>query len=73
MSRTILTLGLLVVVLFLSAERGTTFAQGGIEDKPIGSAFDSYGNLRGCDHSARLDNFAIQMQNTPEGYGYVVV
>ncbi len=73
MSRTIVTLGLLVVVLFLAAGRRQTFAQSPVPHDLEGRLFDEYGNIRSGDHCARLDNFAIQLQNTPEDYGYVVV
>ena len=36
-------------------------------------AFDEYGALRHCDHIARLDNYAIQLQNEPRMHGYIVV
>lgn len=73
MSRTIVTLGLLVAVLVLSGERGQTFAQPHITEKPVARIFDEYGSLRACDHSARLDNFAIQLQHDTQSYGYVLV
>jgi hypothetical protein len=57
---------LLAVALFLTAERHPTFADSIRK-------FDEYGNLRPCDHAARLDNFAIQMQHEKESFGYVVV
>ena len=34
--------------------------------------FDEYGSIGGCDHSARLDNLAIAVQNDPNLEGYVV-
>ncbi|HWN07965.1 MAG TPA: hypothetical protein VNO50_01525 [Pyrinomonadaceae bacterium] len=42
--------------------------------EPIEAAtkFDEYGRVGGCDHSARLDNFAIELQNNPNLEGYVV-
>lgn len=42
--------------------------------KPIEAAvmFDEYGSVRGCDHSARLDNMAIEVQNNPNLEGYLV-
>ncbi|HEU4714151.1 MAG TPA: hypothetical protein VFS76_21465 [Pyrinomonadaceae bacterium] len=73
MSRTILILWLVVVFLFLPGADGLTFAQSVPRNGPTPLRFDEYGNLRGCDHSARLDNFAIQLQNTPDAVGYVVV
>jgi hypothetical protein len=35
--------------------------------------FDEYGQLRGCDHSARLDNFAVSLQNDPGLDGYILI
>jgi hypothetical protein len=34
--------------------------------------FDEYGNIRFNDEKARLDNFAIQVQNEPAALGYIV-
>lgn len=36
-------------------------------------AFDSYGDIRFEDEKARLDNFAIQLQNYPNAHGFIVV
>jgi len=33
---------------------------------------DEFGRLRGCDGGARLDNFAIELQNAPGSKGYIV-
>ena len=33
---------------------------------------DEFGNLGGCDHSARLDNFAIELQNAPGSVGHII-
>lgn len=35
--------------------------------------FDEYGNIRHCDESARLDNFAITLQNEPKLKGYLLI
>jgi hypothetical protein len=72
-SRTIVILWLLAVLLFVSGESGQAFAQRRFIEKPVARTFDEYGNLRGCDHSARLDNFAIQLQHERKAYGYVLV
>jgi hypothetical protein len=42
--------------------------------KPIILArkFDEYGNIRFNDEKARLDNFAIQLQNEPAAQGYII-
>lgn len=34
--------------------------------------FDEYGNIRFNDEKARLDNFAIQLQNEPGAQGYII-
>ena len=34
--------------------------------------FDTYGNIRFNDEKARLDNFAIELQNTPGEQGYII-
>jgi hypothetical protein len=34
--------------------------------------FDEFGALSHCDLTARLDNFAIQLENTPNAIGYIV-
>jgi len=40
--------------------------------KPIAVKFDEYGNIRFNDEKARLDNFAIQLQNQPGAQGYYI-
>ena len=35
--------------------------------------FDEYGRIGGCDHSARLDNFAVSLQNEPDSTGYILI
>lgn len=35
--------------------------------------FDQYGNIRWEDEKARLDNFAVQLQNAPDFIGYIIV
>lgn len=34
--------------------------------------FDEYGNIRFNDEKARLDNYAIQLQNDPQSQGYII-
>jgi hypothetical protein len=41
--------------------------------KPIGDRFDEFGDLARNDEKARLDNFAIAIQNDPTATGYVIV
>src|SRR5205823_10702972 len=44
-----------------------------IKPPPPGSRkFDEYGNIRFNDEKARLDNFAIQLQNEPTSQGYII-
>jgi hypothetical protein len=40
--------------------------------RPIGRKIDEYGNIRFNDEKARLDNFAIELQNDPTAQGYVI-
>jgi len=39
---------------------------------PVAVKFDEYGNIRFNDEKARLDNYAIQLQNVPGSQGYIV-
>jgi hypothetical protein len=39
---------------------------------PPARKFDEYGNIRFNDEKARLDNFAIQLQNEPTAQGYLI-
>jgi hypothetical protein len=39
---------------------------------PVSRKFDEYGNIRFNDEKARLDNFAIQLQNEPTAQGYII-
>jgi hypothetical protein len=39
---------------------------------PPATKFDEYGNIRFNDEKARLDNYAIQLQNSPGSQGYIV-
>jgi hypothetical protein len=39
---------------------------------PLSSKFDEYGNITFNDEKARLDNYAIQLQNQPGAQGYIV-
>jgi hypothetical protein len=39
----------------------------------VARKFDEYGDIRFNDEKARLDNFAIQLQNEPGSQGYIVV
>jgi len=39
---------------------------------PIAVKFDEYGNIKFNDEKARLDNYAIQLQNQPGAQGYII-
>ncbi|MBA3439060.1 MAG: hypothetical protein H0T92_04240 [Pyrinomonadaceae bacterium] len=43
-----------------------------IAEPPKATKFDEYGNVRFNDEKARLDNFAIQLQNDPTAQGYII-
>jgi hypothetical protein len=38
-----------------------------------GQVFDRFGEVSWCDQAARLDNFAMQLQNIPGSTGYIIV
>jgi len=40
--------------------------------QPVARKIDEYGNIRFNDEKARLDNFAIELQNDPTAQGYLV-
>ena len=40
---------------------------------PVCTKFDEYGNIKFNDEKARLDNFAVQLQNQPGATGYYIV
>ena len=39
---------------------------------PVAVKFDEYGNIRFNDEKARLDNYAIQLQNEPQSTGVII-
>lgn len=39
---------------------------------PLARKFDEYGSIAFKDEKARLDNFAIQLQNEPSAQGYII-
>jgi len=41
--------------------------------KPVATRFDEYGNIKFNDEKARLDNYAIQLQNTPGSAATIIV
>jgi hypothetical protein len=43
-----------------------------IPPSPECRKFDEYGNIRFNDEKARLDNFAVQLQNEPTAQGYII-
>lgn len=43
----------------------------GVAGPVIGCRFDEYGNIKFDDEKARLDNFAIELQNDPTAQGYL--
>ena len=40
--------------------------------KPVARKFDEYGDIRFNDEKARLDNFAVQLQNEPDAQGEII-
>lgn len=43
-----------------------------INQRRVARLFDQYGNIAFNDEKARLDNFAIQLQNEPGSQGYII-
>lgn len=43
------------------------------EERPKPRKIEEFGHAHGCDHGARLDNFAIELMNNPDNAGYVIV
>jgi hypothetical protein len=39
---------------------------------PQSRKFEEYGNIRFNDEKARLDNFAVELQNDPTSIGYII-
>ncbi len=72
MRKTLLIAGISIAAVLLTAN-GPAFAQEDVPRVACQRAFDEYGNLHGCDHSARLDNFGIQLMNEPTARGVIVV
>lgn len=68
MAKTTLKTGFAILALLLVAH-----AQASAQKSFVIRKFDEYGQLRHCDHLARLDNYAIQLQNDPLMRGYIVV
>jgi hypothetical protein len=45
----------------------------GVRAQPaVPTKFDEYGDIRFNDEKARLDNYAIQLQNSPDSQGYII-
>jgi hypothetical protein len=38
----------------------------------VARKIDEFGHAEGCDHGARLDNFALELQNNSDAVGYVI-
>jgi hypothetical protein len=69
MSRTLL-LVLLILVPWIAEKQTLTFAQ----STPLAARkFDEFGDIQNSDLIARLDNFAIQLQNEPTSKGFILV
>lgn len=51
----------------------STFGQQAQDETKTAQKFDSYSVVGECDMKARLDNFAIELQNTPQAKGYILV
>jgi hypothetical protein len=59
----------LLILLFIPGG-ATIFTQ---TQKPVAQKFDEFGDVQYSDLIARLDNFAIQLQNQPAAKGFILV
>jgi hypothetical protein len=55
-----------------SCSRTASCSTSVISEVPPAVKFDEYGDIRFDDEKARLDNYAIQLQNAPGSQGYIV-
>lgn len=62
---------LVALTLNVCAQEGES-AEGAANVRVFAEKFDEYGRLRHCDLTARLDNFALSLQNEPDSEGFVV-
>lgn len=59
------------LLLLSSAFTLCVSAQSPVQPPIVATKVDEYGAIRGCDHSARLDNLAIQIQSLPRSKAFV--
>lgn len=58
--------------------RGQVAAESSSSNSPmpgrplVARKIDEFGSLRGCDHSARLDNFAVELEEVPGAVAYLI-
>jgi hypothetical protein len=69
MSRTLLVL-LLLSVSWSATKQTSLFAQA---NPQAARKFDEFSDIQSSDLMARLDNFAIQLQNEPTVKGFILV
>jgi hypothetical protein len=62
----------LLAALFVSLAAGVAFAQDANAGRLVARKIDEFGKLHGCDGGARLDNFAIELDNEPNAMGYII-
>jgi hypothetical protein len=61
-----------VLILTASAARAQKSEQTSGELGEAAVKIDEFGMVRGCDHSAHLDNFAIELQNRPDTIAFII-
>ncbi|MBC7909727.1 MAG: hypothetical protein H7Y30_04450 [Pyrinomonadaceae bacterium] len=61
---------LLLLVIILSLMSGAVYPA--VVDRPTASKFDEFADICCEDEMARLDNFAIELQNNPEARGVII-
>lgn len=67
-------LSILVLMVFVGwlVHAGGTFIAQAQDVLPVARKLDEFGKLGGCDHTARLDNLAIELQNDVTARGVII-
>src|ERR1044072_4666339 len=62
----------LLAALAAHAEEGKRSPEATAEKGAAAQKIDEFGMVVGCDHSARLDNFGIELENRPDAVALII-
>lgn len=62
----------LLAALAAHAQEGKRASEATAEKGAAAQKIDEFGMVTGCDHSARLDNFAIELENRPDAVALII-